>query len=115
MIVYEPTTEELARDLMDCESTRFTYAAAKAMVEWLDEIYPGEEVFKWDPVGIGCDFTEYDSIEEWGYQYFLGRERMMLELGCTDDDLKECLFQYAVENQTLIQVQGTERVIVTNY
>jgi hypothetical protein len=114
MIVYEPNKAELVRDLMDCYATRFTYGAAHAMVEWIEEVYT-DSTFKWDPVGIGCDFTEYASLEEWGCQYFLGRKSMILELGCTDDDLEECLFQYAVENQTLIQVQGTERVIVTNY
>jgi hypothetical protein len=115
MIVYEPNTEELVRDLMDCESTRFTYGASHAMVEWLEEVYQ-DSTFKWDPVAIGCDFSEYDSLEEWGIQYFGGVMQMLDAMGgCTLEECGELLFQYAVENQTLIEIEGTERVIVTNY
>lgn len=106
MIAYEPTTEELIRDLMDCESTRFTYGASHAMVEWLEEVYE-DSTFNWDPVAIGCDFTEYDSLEEWGIQYFGGVMQMLEAMGgCTLDECADCLEEYIYFRGSLIQFEG---------
>jgi hypothetical protein len=106
MIAYEPTTEELVRDLMDCYTCKFTYGAAHAMIEWLEEVYSGC-TFKWDPVGIGCDFTEYDSLEEWGCEYFGGRKEMMEGVDCVfPSELDEHLEDYINSSGSLIGFDG---------
>jgi hypothetical protein len=107
MIVYEPTTEELISDLMTCYACKFSREAAKAMIEWIDEIYTGTEVFKWDPVAIGCDFSEWESVEDWGIGYFGGVMQMLEALGgCTLDECEEMLKEYIYFRGSLIQFDG---------
>ncbi len=66
MLYQTLTTNQAAHLLMQDEYARWSYEAATAICEWLEEI--GYEDDKrgiaFCPVAIRCDFTEYVSIEE---------------------------------------------------
>ena len=47
-------------------SSNFTIAGRKALFEMLEEINPDMEL---DPIAVCCDFTEYESLEEWKQDY----------------------------------------------
>lgn len=58
---------------------QFSYQGKKALFEYLEEL--SEDLGKpieLDVVGICCDFTEYDCMEEFNHDY-------QLDLDCIDD------------------------------
>lgn len=63
------TTQEIARKLVETES--FTWAGAMALAEYLENLEEdtGEEM-ELDPIAIRCDFSEYESLEDWHNEYF---------------------------------------------
>ena len=65
MLYQTLTTNQAAHLLMQDEYARWSYEAATAICEWLEEI--GEcngQGVAFCPVAIRCDFTEYVSAEE---------------------------------------------------
>lgn len=62
------TTQEIARKLVQTES--FTWAGAMALAEYLENLEEdtGQEM-ELDPIGIRCDFSEYESLEDWHNDY----------------------------------------------
>ena len=59
------STSHAADLLIRDEYARWSYAAANAMCEYLEQLEEdlGEDI-EFCPVAIRCDFSEYDSIEE---------------------------------------------------
>lgn len=47
-------------------STNFTVAGRRALFEMFEELSPDMEL---DPIAVCCDFTEYESLEEWKQDY----------------------------------------------
>lgn len=47
-------------------SSNFTIAGRKALFEMFEELSPDMEL---DPIAVCCDFTEYESLEEWKQDY----------------------------------------------
>ena len=65
MLYQTLTTNQAAHLLMQDEYARWSYEAATAICEWLEEIgeCDGQGV-EFCPVAIRCDFNEYVSIED---------------------------------------------------
>lgn len=107
MISYIPNNEELISDLMTCYACKFSREGSKAMIQWIYDIYPDEEVFQWDPVAIGCDWSEWESLEEWGESYFGGRQEMIDGVDCVSlAELDERIEDYIHYNGCLIHFEG---------
>lgn len=118
-IKYTPSESQLIDDLMHCYATKFSYAGAMAFIDFLHDIYTPEYPFEWDPVAIGCDFSEYGSVEEWAEEFFPDRNQMLSEIGLDadddpdEDDIHEGLVKYLHDNQTAIVFFGG--VITTSF
>jgi hypothetical protein len=49
----------------------FSYEGKKALFEWLESLEMEEDT-ELDPVGLCCEFSEYDSIEDFASEYGSG-------------------------------------------
>lgn len=65
------STNHAASLLNEDENANWTHAGALALVEYLEEMEEesGEEI-EFDVVAIRCDFSQYDSLQEWAHDYF---------------------------------------------
>ena len=84
-------------------SNNFSVAGRKALFEMLEEINPDMEL---DPIAICCDFTEYESLEEWKQDY-----------GYTpydEDEDDEDALQY-LRDQTLVLELANGGIIIQAY
>ena len=77
------TTSEAANILFNDKNAGWSYAGARALVEYLEELEQdtGEEM-EMDFVAIRCDFSEYDSALECAVDYGWSHEASILD----DDD-----------------------------
>lgn len=66
------TTESAISELLDDIYKSWTYAGARALVEYIEEMEQdlGEEI-ELDPVALRCEFSEYPSLIEWAQEYFV--------------------------------------------
>ena len=48
---------------------QFTYHGLQALYEWLEECYHEGEGIQLDVIALCCDFTQYESIEEYNRDY----------------------------------------------
>jgi hypothetical protein len=67
------TTSQIAYLLHVDSNANWSYAGARALAEWLQEMEEstGEET-ELDVVAIRCDFSEWKSLQEWAADYFGG-------------------------------------------
>ena len=75
----------------------WSYKGAKALTEYLFELEDetGEQI-ELDPIAWRCEFTEYDSLEEWAIAYF-----------GEDEDEHPCnIAGYIRDRGTLIEFEG---------
>ena len=75
-------------------SQYYSYDGAKALFNFLEECDPDME---FDPIGIQCDFEEYNNLKECLKEY----DNLKIE---TIDDLRE--------HTTVIEVEGTDSIII---
>lgn len=65
------TTSQAANILLEDDNANWSRAGALALVEYLEEL---EEdcgmAINLCPVAIRCDYSEYDSLEDWAREYF---------------------------------------------
>lgn len=108
-IKYIPSDSELIDDLMECYATRFSYAGSKAFIEWIEDCYTDENPFVWDPVAIGCDFSEYGSAEEWADSNW-NKPELLEQLGIESDadenEIEDGLTEHLHENHCAIFFDG---------
>ena len=76
---------------------KFSYDALGAIYDYLEEIYT-EEPFEMDVVAICCDFTEYDTAEEYHAEY--GAE--------TDEEKEE-------QEEYIIAILDDGSIVATNH
>ena len=85
-----------------CRPENFSYEGLTALYEYLEDYEEdtGQEI-ELDVIGLCCDFTEYDSLEEFQKEYYDE------EIGDSYDDIEE------IEEETLvIRIEGTEGFII---
>ena len=83
----------------DNYKNNFSYEGLHALFEYIEQYEDdiGEE-FEFDMVGICCDYSEYDDIEDFNEQYSHVKD------GYTLDDIRE--------ETTVIEIPDTERFII---
>ena len=80
------TTNEAVQELLKDEYANWSYEAATALVEWIEEFEEDQgEPIEFDPVGLRCEFSEYtatDLMEEYSMTLEEIRENtLVLDLG----------------------------------
>lgn len=105
------STNEAVKELHDDGYSSFSYQGAVALVEYLEELE--EETgtpIQFCRVGLHCEFSEYESLTEWGEDYFGGRDMMMKGIGSDDtedsDDIDQKLSDYIQYHGQLIEFKG---------
>jgi len=76
------TTSQAANMLANDQNSSFTRSGAYALVEWFEQLEEDTgEAFEFDSVALRCEYSEYESLQEWGEDYFGGWNRLCSELG----------------------------------
>jgi hypothetical protein len=76
------TTAQAAHLLIDDQNANWSYAGAFALVEHLEELEDSTgESMEFDRVAIRCDWSEYESLQSWGEDYFGNWNALCAELG----------------------------------
>jgi hypothetical protein len=110
------STYEAAELLFRDENANWTRAGAFALVEYLEELENdlGEEI-DFCPVSIRCDYSQYESLEDWANEQF--RENLKDEFNLYDDylpeELEEEIRDFIRDRGTLIEFDGG--VIVSSF
>ncbi len=113
------STNEAADRLFADEYAGWSRAGAFALAEWLEEYETdvGEEL-ELDVVGVRCDFSEWESLEDFGKGYFSSVDQMREAIGADDSELEpeeieELLRDWIEGNGVLIEFDGG--VIVSSF
>lgn len=111
------STTEAAHRLIDDENANWTRAGAFALVKYLEELEEdiGEEI-EFCECSIRCDYSEYDSLEDWALEQW-GSDRAACEaLDCEDQDqdvIEEQIREFIRDRRTLLEFDGG--VIVSSF
>lgn len=112
------TTSEIADELFNGGQNGFSYAGARALAEYLEEMErdTGEEV-ELDAVAIRCDFAEHESLAAWRKDYFGSLEdaadRCGFDFDCDEDEADEKTREFIRDNGHLIEFGGG--IIVSSF
>jgi hypothetical protein len=96
------TTQE-AIDMV-FQTGSFSLAGALALVQYLEQIEEGTgEDMEIDPVGLACEFTEYDSLREAAEDFIEAPE---WEASTNDDENNSRIREFFQGKTTLIEFDG---------
>jgi hypothetical protein len=103
-------TYEIAEELMNYINANWSRAGAFALAEYLEELEEdlGESI-EFDCVAIRCDFSQYESLQEWAHDYF---SNAWQEMGfdeteeIDEDDFNEKIREYIQDHGQLIEFDG---------
>jgi hypothetical protein len=84
-------------------ATNFSVAGRKALFEMLEEVNPDMEL---DPIAICCDFTEYESLEEWKQDY---------EYVAEDEDEEDDYALDYLRDQTMVLELANGGIVIQSY
>jgi hypothetical protein len=96
------STSEAADLLLADDNAGWTYAGARALVEYLEDLKDdtGEEI-EFDAVALRCDFSEYpnarEAAEECGWEP---------DEGADSDDAEEAALKWLTDRTTVITFNG---------
>jgi hypothetical protein len=111
------STLDAARRLYEDEYAGWSYAGARALVEYLEEMEDetGEEI-EFDAVALRCEYTEYESAEEAVEACNSDDYDDLKEQSDGDaDDLKELCMEYLRKRTAVIEIPGSDGVIIQKY
>lgn len=117
------TTYDIANALLADDNANWSRAGAFALAEWLEEMErdTGEEM-DLDVVAIRCDFSEYESLQDWACEYWgttliEACESMGIDEATAtsdyDEDINEAIRDYINDNGWLIEFDGG--IIVSSF
>jgi hypothetical protein len=113
------STSHAAEILANDENSSFSRLGAYALVQHLEELEDstGEEM-EFCHVAIRCDYSEYDSLQEWASDYFGTSmdewcEKIGADKGDNDDKLDEKIREYIQDRGQLIEFDGG--IIVSSF
>jgi hypothetical protein len=111
------TTSEAADILFADKNAGWSYAGARALAEYLEEYEEstGEEL-EFDYVAIRCDFSEWDSLQDWAGDYFGTDAEWRSIIGCEDcedEETDDKIREYIQERGQLIEFDGG--IIVSSF
>jgi len=102
-------TNEIADRLSSDKNSSFSYGGASALAEYLEdyEKSTGEEM-EFDLVAIRCDFSEYESLQEWAHDHFSNawEELGFDEKDFDSDEFDDAIREYITDHCTLIEFDG---------
>jgi predicted hydrolase (HD superfamily) len=111
------TTSDIAHELLQDGNANWSYNGAYALAEYFEQYEEkiGEE-FELDVVAAHCDYTEYESLQDWAYDYFTDAVE---EMGfaeteeINDEEFDEKIREYVQYHGQLIEFDGG--VIVSQF
>lgn len=110
------STLEIADRLFRDEYAGWTYAGARALAEYLEQLEEdlGEEM-EFDRVAIRCDYSEHASLQDWAEGYFSGdwKDALCIEPEDSEDENDEAIRDYIHDHGTLIEFDGG--IIVSSF
>jgi len=109
------STHDVARELSDDANSGFSYDGALALAEYLEELEEdmGDSI-EFDRVAIRCDFSEYESLQEWAQDYFADYvERLCIDKDMDDDDIDDEIRNYIHDHGQLIEFD--DGIIVSSF
>ena len=115
------TTDDIAEALYKDEYGGWSRGGAFAMAEWLEEMEEGTgEEMELDVVAIRCDFSEYESLQDWAGSYWGtigGACQVKAHFGWDDDiddeEKEDSIREYVNDHGHLIEFDGG--VIVSSF
>lgn len=104
------STTEAAHRLLEDNNANWSYAGAYALVEYLEELEEdiGEEI-EFCPVSLRCDYSQYDSLEDWAKEQWGSDKAACEALDCEDqyqDVIEEQIREYIRDRGTLLEFDG---------
>jgi CO dehydrogenase/acetyl-CoA synthase gamma subunit (corrinoid Fe-S protein) len=110
-------TYDIADALHKDENANWSYQGAKALAEYLEdyEESTGEEL-ELDVVAIRCDYSQYESLQEWAENYFsdgVKDSALGLDEDSDDDEKDDAIREYIQDNGQLIEFDGG--IIVSSF
>ena len=108
-------TYDIANALSNDELAGFSYAGSFALAEYLEdyEESTGEEL-ELDVIALRCEFTEFESVEDWADFHFSEDHYCeLLEDAKTMDEAHDIFSEYIEERGQLIRFDGG--VIVSQF
>ena len=110
-------TYQIADALKNDTCARWSYAGANALAEYLEEYEEstGEEL-ELDTCAIRCDFSEWDSLQEWAGDYFGTDADWRSIIGCEnceDEETDDKIREYIQDHGQLIEFEGG--IIVSSF
>ena len=119
------TQYDIANELMQDDNANWSRAGAFALAEYFEQLEDdlGESI-EFDRVAIRCDFSQYESLQEWAHDYFGGEAKALAEfswgesyVGNMDESdsesFDETLQEYIQDHGQLIEFNGG--IIVSSF
>ena len=114
-------TADIAETLFADENANWSWNGAVSLAEYLEELEDslGEEM-EFDKVAIRCDFSEYDSLQDWIMEYqgkplegALKDSGIDLEGEENEEEIDELIRSFIQDHGTLIEFSGG--IIVSSF
>ena len=117
------TQYDIAHELMQDDYANWSRAGAFALAEYFEQLEEdlGESI-EFDAVAIRCDFSQYESLQEWAHEYFTQIDAIH-NLGFTlnedgiieqsEDEVNEAIRDYIQDHGQLIEFNGG--IIVSSF
>lgn len=108
---------EVADALLRDDNASWTYAGARALAEYMEELEEdtGEEI-ELDVVALRCDYSEHGSLREWAEDYFSDwKEDLSIDEADAEDDglVDDEIRKYINDRGQLIEFSGG--IVVSNF
>lgn len=111
------STTEAAHMLLDDDNANWSRVGAFKIVEHLENWeHDTGETIEFCPVSIRCDYSQYDSLEDWASDYFANHVQAVFELKLnidgdgrieeTDEEVDEAIREYIQDRGTLLEFDG---------
>jgi hypothetical protein len=111
------STTQAAHMLLDDENANWSRAGAFALVEYLEELEASCDVdIEFCPVSLRCEFSEYESLEDWALEQWGSDKAACEALDCLDQDqdvIEEQIRDYIRDRGQLIEFAGG--IIVSSF
>lgn len=123
---------QMVNALTQDENASWSYSGACALIDYLLDLEDSIGIqMEFEPVGLRCDYSEYDSLIEWAEDNFANyREEFGIEYenpmtaeteeqsvtdcdGNLHDEVIDSIAEYIRDNSTLIEFEGG--IIVRNF
>ena len=111
------STHQAAEMLFNDENANWSRAGAFALCEYLEELEEdiGEEI-EFCPVALRCDYSQYESLQEWAKEQWVIPEdawKALYLVNGDSDEFDEAIRDYIRDRGTLLEF--SDGVIVSSF